>query len=53
MSKVLVDPSEPVLKSYLIIATSAMKRNLFVQPGCMLEVLLLVLIAEMFEAYFL
>lgn len=38
MSKVLVDPSEPVLKSYLIIATSAMKRNLFVQPGCMLEV---------------
>lgn len=38
--RLLSEPSDPVLKAYLIIATAYMRRNLFVHSGCLLEEML-------------
>ena len=38
--RLIAEPSEPVLKAYLIIATAYMRRNLFVNGGCLVEQLL-------------
>ena len=38
--RLVSEPSEPVLKAYLIIATAHMQRNLFVHNGCLLEEML-------------
>ena len=40
VKRVVLEPSEPVLKAYLIIATAHMQRNLFVNNGCLLEEML-------------
>ena len=38
--RLLVEPRDPVLRAYLVIATSYMKRNVFVNSGCLLEEML-------------
>lgn len=38
--RLISEPTEPVLKAYLIIATACMRRNLFVNNGCLVEQLL-------------
>ena len=38
--RLVVEPAEPVLKAYLIIATAYMRRNLLVDSGCLLEQML-------------
>jgi len=38
--RLLSEPSDPVLRAYLIIATAYMRRNLFVHSGCLLEEML-------------
>lgn len=38
--RLVSEPTEPVLKAYLIIATAYMRRNLFVHGGCLLEEML-------------
>ena len=40
VTRVVLEPSAPVLKAYLIIATAYMQRNLFVHNGCLLEEML-------------
>ena len=40
VSRLVSEPSTPVLKAYLIIATAYMRRNLFVHNGCLLEEML-------------
>lgn len=38
--RLIAEPSDPVLKAYLIIATAYMRRNLLVHQGCLLEEML-------------
>lgn len=40
VTRLVLEPSAPVLKAYLIIATAYMQRNLFVHNGCLLEEML-------------
>ena len=40
VTRMLAEPLEPTLKAYLIIATAYMRRNLFVNSGCLLEEML-------------
>ena len=40
MRRLVLEPAEPVLNAYLIIATAYMRRNLFVDNGCLLEQML-------------
>jgi hypothetical protein len=37
VTRLISEPSDPVLKAYLIIATAHMQRNVFVHIGCLLE----------------
>ena len=38
--RLLAEPREPVLRAYLVIATSYLRRNVFVHNGCLLEEML-------------
>ncbi len=40
VTRMLAEPQNPTLKAYLIIATAYMRRNLFVNSGCLLEEML-------------
>jgi hypothetical protein len=40
VTRVLAEPRNPVLRSYLVIATAYLRRNVFVHNGCLLEEML-------------